>query len=164
MCIHTRIRRIRFLQCIIGTKNQIKYSSFLSHKKVVRFFFHSRKFVLLSRHVCLEGRKLLTTLNANIPRFYCFLRKEFLYDGLAHQGEFVNVCVFAVASIKGRALAFHVLTDNGAVIWRLPLHALLTKSAHLRFRLTGSNSGIVSVTTSPALCSIAFRNPGRECR
>jgi hypothetical protein len=69
----------------------------------------------------------LTTLNADIPRFYCFLRKEFLYDGLAHQGEFLNVCVFGVASIKGRAMGFHVLTDNGAVIWRLPLHAFVHK-------------------------------------
>jgi hypothetical protein len=69
----------------------------------------------------------LATLNTNIPRFYCFLRKEFLYDGLSHHGEFVNVCVFGVSSVKGRALGFHVLTDNGAVIWRLPLHALCHK-------------------------------------
>jgi hypothetical protein len=69
----------------------------------------------------------LTTLNANIPRFYCFLRKEFLYDGLAHRGEFLNACVFGVASINGRALAFHVLTDNGTVTWRLPLHAFVHK-------------------------------------
>ena len=70
----------------------------------------------------------MATLNDSIPRFYCFLRKEFLYDGLAHQGEFQNVCVFGVASIKGRALGFHVFTDNGAVIWRLPLHALCHKT------------------------------------
>jgi hypothetical protein len=47
----------------------------------------------------------------NVPRFYCFLRKEFLYDGGAHQGEFVYICVFGVASIQGRALGFHVLTS-----------------------------------------------------
>jgi hypothetical protein len=69
----------------------------------------------------------LATLNVNIPRFYCFLRKEFLYDGLSHQNEFVNVCVFGASSIKGHALGFHVLTDNGAVIWRLPLHAFCHK-------------------------------------
>jgi hypothetical protein len=66
----------------------------------------------------------LTTLNTNVPRFYCLLRKEFLYDGQAHQGEFVKVCVFGVASIAGRAIGFHVLTENGAMIWRLPIHAL----------------------------------------
>jgi hypothetical protein len=69
----------------------------------------------------------LPTLNTNIPRFYCLLRKEFLYDGQAHRGEYVKVCVFGVASVYGRALGFHVLTENGAVIWRLPLHALCHK-------------------------------------
>lgn len=69
----------------------------------------------------------MATLNTNIPRFYCLLRKEFLYDGQAHRGEFVKVCVFGVASVYGRALGFHLLTDNGAVVWRLPLHALCHK-------------------------------------
>ena len=70
----------------------------------------------------------MATLNVNVPRFYCFLRKEFLYDGEAHHGELLNVCVFGAASIHGRALGFHVLTENGAVIWRLPLHAFCHKS------------------------------------
>ena len=69
----------------------------------------------------------MATLDVNIRRFYCFLRREFLYDGQSHQTEFVNVGVFAVASIKGHALGFHVLTDNRAVIWRLPLHAFCHK-------------------------------------
>src|SRR5579863_10353117 len=70
----------------------------------------------------------LPTLNVNIPRFYCLMRKEFLYDGQSHHGELLNVCVFGAASIHGRALGFHVLTENGAVIWRLPIHALCHKA------------------------------------
>lgn len=70
----------------------------------------------------------MPTLNTNIPRFYCNLRKEFLYDGTAHHGEFLKVCVFGVASIYGRALGFHVLTENGAVVWRLPIHAFCHKT------------------------------------
>jgi hypothetical protein len=66
-------------------------------------------------------------LNCDIPRFYCFMRKEFLYDGTAHHGEFIKACVFAVASVSGRALGFHVLTENGAIIWRVPIHALCHK-------------------------------------
>ena len=66
----------------------------------------------------------MATLNVNIPRFYGFVRKEFLYDGKSHHGEFVKACVFGVSSVCGRALGFHVLTENGAVVWRLPLHAL----------------------------------------
>lgn len=69
----------------------------------------------------------MATLNVNIPRFYCMLRKEFLYDDQAHHGELINACVFAASSIQGRALGFHVLTENGAVIWRLPLHAFCHK-------------------------------------
>ncbi|MEZ5943016.1 MAG: hypothetical protein R3C18_16605 [Planctomycetaceae bacterium] len=69
----------------------------------------------------------MATLNVDVPRFYCLLRKEFLYDGTAHHGEFVKVCVFGAASIYGRALGFHVLTENGAVIWRLPIHSLCHK-------------------------------------
>jgi len=80
---------------------------------------------LISRHsfrktMRQEGQQL-ATLNVNNPRFYCLLRKEFLYDGQSHQAEFVNVCGFGVASIKGHALGFHALTDNGTVIWRLPV-------------------------------------------
>src|SRR6266480_928677 len=82
---------------------------------------------LISRHsfrktMRQEGQQL-ATLNVNNPRFYCLLRKEFLYDGQSHQAEFVNVCGFGVASIKGHALGFHALTDNGRVIWRLPLQS-----------------------------------------
>jgi hypothetical protein len=65
----------------------------------------------------------LPTLNTDVPRFYCLVRQEFLYDGECHRGEFLKVCVFGAASIHGRALGFHVLTENGAVLWRLPLHA-----------------------------------------
>lgn len=70
----------------------------------------------------------MATLNVNIDRFYCLLRKEFLYDGTAHHGEFVKVCVFGAASVHSRALGFHVLTEDGAVIWRLPIHALCHKA------------------------------------
>lgn len=63
----------------------------------------------------------------NIPRVYCFLRTEFLYDDESHHGELLKVCVFAAASVPGRALGFHVLTENGAVIWRLPIHAFCHK-------------------------------------
>ena len=70
----------------------------------------------------------MAKLNTDIPRFYCYLRLEFLYDGTSHFGEFVKVCVFGAASIPGRAIGFHVLTENGATIWRVPIHALVHKT------------------------------------
>lgn len=69
----------------------------------------------------------MPTLNTNVPRFYCWLRKEFLYNGARGEGEFIRVCVFGVASIYGRALGFHLLAENGALFWRLPIHALCHK-------------------------------------
>jgi hypothetical protein len=82
----------------------------------------------------------------NVPRFYCFLRKEFLYDGEAHHGELLNVCVFGAASIHGRALGFHVLTENGAVIWRLPSTRFAISRRRLYNRSTGFSFGTVSAT------------------
>ena len=66
-------------------------------------------------------------LNVDVPRFYCFLRREYLYDLREHFGELDRCCVFAVSSIAGRAIGFHALLENGAVIWRLPIAAF----AHL---------------------------------
>jgi hypothetical protein len=37
-------------------------------------------------------------------------------------------CVFAVSSLAGRALGFHVMLENGAVIWRVPICALVHKA------------------------------------
>lgn len=67
-------------------------------------------------------------LNADIPRFYCLLRKEYLYNLESHHGEHVRCCVFGVASIAGRAAGFHVQLDNGALIWRLPISALVHRT------------------------------------
>jgi hypothetical protein len=64
-------------------------------------------------------------LNADIPPFYALLRKEYLYDLQAHHGEFVECCVFGIASIPTRAIMFHVMTGNGAQIARLPISAIV---------------------------------------
>jgi hypothetical protein len=69
----------------------------------------------------------MATVNIDVPRFYCYLRKEFLYDGVSHHGELIQVCVFGVSSLYGKALGFHILTNEGAVVWRLPIHALCHK-------------------------------------
>lgn len=66
-------------------------------------------------------------LNANVPVFDCLVRKEYLYDLEEHHGEYETVTVFGLASVAGRALGFHVLTERGAQIARLPLSALTFK-------------------------------------
>ena len=66
-------------------------------------------------------------LNADCPPGYCFLRKEFLYNLESHHGELMPVCIFGVAAIQNRAIGFHCYTDEGAMIWRLPIHAFCWK-------------------------------------
>jgi hypothetical protein len=63
-------------------------------------------------------------INCDIPAFDCWIRKPFLYDGDHREEGFVRARAFAIASLPGRAVGFHVMTDAGAVIWRMPVHAL----------------------------------------
>jgi hypothetical protein len=66
-------------------------------------------------------------LNADIPPFFCLLRSEFLYDLRSHHGQFTPVWVFGIASVQGRAIGFHCLTEGGAQVARVPIHALCWK-------------------------------------
>ena len=63
-------------------------------------------------------------LNVNVPHFYCLLRKQHLYGGVGHEGEFENVCVFSAQSNAGKALLFNVMLDNGTIRSRVPIHML----------------------------------------
>ena len=69
----------------------------------------------------------MATLNADIPVFEALVRREFLHDLQSHQGEVEPVAVFGLASVPGRILAFHVMTQTGAQFARIPLHALCWK-------------------------------------
>jgi hypothetical protein len=55
------------------------------------------------------------------------MRKEHMYQHKSHIGEFVKVSVFAAQSNPDRALLFHVLTDDGLVRSRVPIHMLCHK-------------------------------------
>lgn len=66
-------------------------------------------------------------LNHNIRPLRCFLKKEYLYNLEAHHGEYEECHLFAVSSIKGRALGFHAFLSTGAVFYRLPLSAFVWK-------------------------------------
>ena len=66
----------------------------------------------------------MSELNVDIPEFGCWLRKEFLYDQKKGHGEYAKCVVFGLSSTPGRAIGFHCLLDNGAIIWRVPIHAL----------------------------------------
>jgi len=69
----------------------------------------------------------MAELNCSVPggHFYCYLRKEFLYNLKKHEGEFIPCAAYGIASVPGRALGFHVHLNNGASIARVPIHALV---------------------------------------
>ena len=62
-------------------------------------------------------------LNANIPVEYAQIRREYLYDLKKHHGEVEDCIVFGVTCITGRALLFHAIMENGAVISEFPMSA-----------------------------------------
>lgn len=71
----------------------------------------------------------MATLNADVPVFQTLIRTAFLYDQRSDKkGDFVPAIIFGVASVQGRALGFHAMTEDGAQIARLPIHALCWKS------------------------------------
>ena len=66
-------------------------------------------------------------LNVNIPATYAQIRREFLYDLKDHHGEVEDCIIFGLASFAGRALLFHAIMENGAIFYRLPIHAFLQR-------------------------------------
>jgi hypothetical protein len=68
-------------------------------------------------------------LNHNIRPLKCYLKKEYLYNLEQGHGEYEECHLFAVSSIKGRALGFHCFLSNGAVFYRLPLSAFVWKKS-----------------------------------
>lgn len=64
-------------------------------------------------------------LNANLPFWRCYIRNSFL-SGTSTPS--ISECVvFGVASIPGQVPLFHILTDCGAMRWRVPLNYLCAK-------------------------------------
>ena len=74
-------------------------------------------------------------LNCDVPYFSCQVRKEFLYNLTKGHGEFEPCVVFALCSMEGRAVLFHILLKNGAQYARVPLHALVHKKEAPKFEL-----------------------------
>jgi hypothetical protein len=68
----------------------------------------------------------MATLNITIPHFYAKMRIEHMYQHDGRQGM-QDVIIFGAQSISGKALTFHVMTEEGAVRSRVPIHMLAWK-------------------------------------
>ncbi len=67
-------------------------------------------------------------MNINIQPFYCYIKKEHMFDYQEKQGEFEWVSVFAARSIYQRAMLFHVMTESGVQRANVPISALVHKT------------------------------------
>lgn len=65
-------------------------------------------------------------MNASIPTLHVWVRREFLTGG--KESGIEEGYAFAILSLRGRALQFHVMLKSGSHFRGLPLHALLTNS------------------------------------
>jgi hypothetical protein len=66
-------------------------------------------------------------LNVDTPIVYCALRSEYLYNLEAHHGEFIPCAIFGASSVQSRAIGFHCMLHNGALIHRMPISAFVHK-------------------------------------
>ncbi len=67
-------------------------------------------------------------MNADVPVFEAFVRDEYLYDGdQGKLGGYTPALVFGITSLESQALGWWVLTEEGAMVGRLPIVALSTK-------------------------------------
>lgn len=63
----------------------------------------------------------MSKLNQNIPSFKALIKKSYLTKDIAHYNEFINVYCFAIQSVSGVILTFHIMTDDGMVRSRVPI-------------------------------------------
>jgi len=60
-------------------------------------------------------------LNANIPYFKCKVRRSHFTKNVSDQKNYDNAYAFALQSVSGRILTFHVMTDYGMLRSRVPI-------------------------------------------
>ena len=63
----------------------------------------------------------MSKLNANIPSFKALVRKSHFTKNEEDKNTFLNVYCFAIQSVSGTILTFHVMTDDGMVRSRVPI-------------------------------------------
>lgn len=64
-------------------------------------------------------------LNSDIPYFKALVPMSFFTK--SNSDGYYNVYVFAIQSVAGKILTFHVMTDDGMVRGRVPLSSIYTK-------------------------------------
>ena len=66
-------------------------------------------------------------LNANIPNLKLKVRRSWLTKNDQDKNVFDNCCAFAVQSVSGKILTFHIMTDYGMLRSRVPISEIFFK-------------------------------------
>lgn len=66
-------------------------------------------------------------LNSNIAHFKCYVRLSHFTKEESDRNEYNSVYAFAIQSIAGKILTFHVMTDYGMLRSRVPLSEIFLK-------------------------------------
>lgn len=66
-------------------------------------------------------------LNSNIAHFKCYVRLSHFTKEESDRNEYHSVYAFAIQSIAGKILTFHVMTDYGMLRSRVPLSEIFLK-------------------------------------
>lgn len=66
-------------------------------------------------------------LNQNIPYFKCLIRKSHFTKNNKDVNTFENAYAFAVQSVSGKILTFHIMTDTGMLRSRVPISEVYLK-------------------------------------
>jgi hypothetical protein len=63
----------------------------------------------------------MSKLNSDIPSFKALIKKSYLTKNNEDKDIFINVYCFAIQSVSGVILTFHIMTDDGMVRSRVPI-------------------------------------------
>ena len=69
----------------------------------------------------------MSKLNHNIPSFKGFVRKSYLTKNIKENDDFIYVYCFAIQSVAGVIVTFHIMTDYGMLRSRVPISELFFK-------------------------------------
>jgi hypothetical protein len=69
-------------------------------------------------------------MNADIPYLHCLVRRKEIASGDGWEEAYA----FAIQSVRGRALGFHVMLQSGAHYRNVPLHAISTNRSAPLYR------------------------------
>jgi hypothetical protein len=79
----------------------------------------------------------MATLNENIKSFKCLIRVSHLTKNEKDRDKFHDCYAFAIQSISGKILTFHVMTDYGMLRSRVPLSEIFLKEPITAYKIIG---------------------------